>query len=166
MERMDLESQRRGARLVRSRRDRLLFGVCGGLGEYFDVDPLLVRLAFVLITLAGGAGVLAYIILAIIMPEAAPHPAASATTPTTGVAESAASAGPFTEAAPGAGRVYSARRHRRSSATGAFLLVTIGLLLLLANLGWFDWFRWHPVWPVVLIVLGLALLARRTEPGA
>lgn len=155
-----MESQLGGQRLIRSRRDRMLFGVCGGLGEYFDVDPLLVRLAFVLITLAGGAGVLAYIVLAVIMPEGARGPAAGH------AAGAPAADGPFIEGASGVGRGYSARRHRRSSATGASLLVTIGLLLLLANLGWFDWFRWYLVWPVLLIVLGLALLARRTEPGA
>lgn len=161
-----MESQLRRQRLARSRRDRMLFGVCGGLGEYFDIDPLLIRLAFVLVTLAGGAGVLAYIILAIIMPEAAPDSSGTAPTRSAPGTMEPAAGEPFTEAAPGAGRAYSARRHRRSSATGAFLLVTIGLLLLLANLGWFDWFRWHLVWPVLLIALGLALLARRTEPGA
>jgi phage shock protein C len=64
-----MESQMHERRLYRARRDRILFGVCAGLGEYFDVDPVLIRLVFVIISLAGGAGVLAYIILAIILPE-------------------------------------------------------------------------------------------------
>jgi phage shock protein C len=55
-------------RLYRSRTDRMVAGVCGGIAQYFDVDPTLVRLAFVAFTLAGGSGVLAYVILAIIMP--------------------------------------------------------------------------------------------------
>jgi phage shock protein C len=57
-------------RLHRSRRDRVLAGVCGGLGEYFGVDPVVVRLAFVAVALAGGASVVAYIILALVLPEA------------------------------------------------------------------------------------------------
>ena len=57
-------------RLHRSRRDRVVAGVCGGLGEYFGVDPTVVRLAFVAVALAGGASVLAYIVLAIVLPEA------------------------------------------------------------------------------------------------
>jgi phage shock protein PspC (stress-responsive transcriptional regulator) len=57
-------------RLYRSRTDRKLAGVCGGLGEYFNVDPTLVRVLFVLATLAGGPGLLLYIVLWLVMPEA------------------------------------------------------------------------------------------------
>jgi len=56
-------------RLTRSKTNHMLFGVCGGLGEYFGIDPTLVRLAFVLLTLANGIGLVIYIILAIIMPS-------------------------------------------------------------------------------------------------
>ena len=56
-------------RIYRSRQDRMVCGVCGGIAEYFDIDPTLVRLVWVIITLMGGAGILAYIIAAIIMPE-------------------------------------------------------------------------------------------------
>ncbi len=57
-------------RLYRSRTDRMLAGVCGGLGEYFGVDPTIVRLLMVLLALAGGPGLILYIILALIIPEA------------------------------------------------------------------------------------------------
>ncbi len=57
-------------KLRRSRSDRMVAGVCAGLAEYFNVDPVLVRLVFVLLALAGGPGVLLYIVLWIIMPEA------------------------------------------------------------------------------------------------
>jgi len=57
-------------KLYRSRTERMLGGVCGGLGEYLNIDPTLVRLAFVAATLLGGPGALAYIILWIITPEA------------------------------------------------------------------------------------------------
>ncbi len=62
-------------RLYRSRDERMIAGVAGGLAEYFGIDPTLVRLAFVAFTLAGGSGVLAYLILAIIMPLE-PYPGA------------------------------------------------------------------------------------------
>jgi len=48
----------------------MIAGVCGGIGEYFEVDPTLVRLAWILFGLLGGAGVLAYIIAWLIVPEA------------------------------------------------------------------------------------------------
>ena len=47
----------------------MLFGICGGLGTYFDLDPTLVRLLFVLLTLATGIGLIVYLVLAIIMPQ-------------------------------------------------------------------------------------------------
>ncbi len=56
-------------RLYRSRKSRMLCGVCGGIAEFFNIDPTLVRLAFVLFGCTG-SGILAYIIAAIIMPDA------------------------------------------------------------------------------------------------
>ncbi|MBQ6844914.1 MAG: PspC domain-containing protein [Agathobacter sp.] len=49
--------------------DKMLCGVCGGIAEYFNIDPTLVRLGLVVFSLAGGSGVLAYIIAAIIIPD-------------------------------------------------------------------------------------------------
>ena len=51
--------------------DKKLGGVCGGLGEYFDIDPTLVRLGFVAISFLFGSGLLVYIIAAIIIPSEA-----------------------------------------------------------------------------------------------
>jgi len=59
-----------GKKLVRSRTDKKIAGVCGGLGDYFGIDPLWIRLAFVLVFFAGGSSLLAYIVMWIIMPEA------------------------------------------------------------------------------------------------
>ena len=53
-------------------REKKLFGVCSGLGDYFDVDPTLVRAAFVVVFLAAGSGLLIYIVLAIVMPDPPP----------------------------------------------------------------------------------------------
>jgi phage shock protein C len=55
-------------KLTRSTTDRMIAGVCGGLAEYFNLDPAIVRLVFLLFTLAGGAGPLIYFVLWIIMP--------------------------------------------------------------------------------------------------
>lgn len=56
-------------RLYRSSTNYKLAGVCGGIGEYFNIDPTLVRLGWILFSVMGGAGLLAYIIAAIIMPK-------------------------------------------------------------------------------------------------
>lgn len=56
-------------RLVKSR-DKKLFGVCGGLGNYFDIDPTIVRLLFIIAFFGFGTGALAYLVMAIVMPDA------------------------------------------------------------------------------------------------
>jgi phage shock protein C len=58
-------------KLTRSTDDRMLAGVAGGLADYLDIDPVIVRLLFVIITLFGGGfvGILLYVVLWIIMPE-------------------------------------------------------------------------------------------------
>ena len=58
-----------GKRLYRSKKDRMICGVCGGIANYFNIAPTLVRLAFVLIAMGAGSGILAYIIAAIIIPD-------------------------------------------------------------------------------------------------
>lgn len=60
-------------KLYRSREERMIAGVCGGLGEYFDADPTLIRLLFVFGTFATGSGLLwVYLIMIIIVPEYVP----------------------------------------------------------------------------------------------
>ena len=56
-------------RLYKSNENKMIDGVCGGLGEYFDIDPTLVRLGWVLFCALGGSGILAYIIAAIVIPR-------------------------------------------------------------------------------------------------
>ena len=58
-----------GKRLARSRTDYMVGGVSGGLGKYFNIDPTIVRLVFVLLAVSGGSGVLLYFILWIVMPR-------------------------------------------------------------------------------------------------
>ena len=55
--------------LHKSRNNKMIAGICGGIGEYFDIDPTLIRLGWVLFCAMGGSGFVAYIIAAIIIPE-------------------------------------------------------------------------------------------------
>jgi phage shock protein PspC (stress-responsive transcriptional regulator) len=56
-------------RLFRSQKDRMIGGVAGGLAEYLNTDPTVIRLAFALTILLGGAGIIAYLVMWIVMPE-------------------------------------------------------------------------------------------------
>lgn len=64
------QNSENGKRLVKSK-SKMLCGVCGGIAEYFNIDPTIVRLIVVFLSLAGvGSGILAYIVAAIVMPDA------------------------------------------------------------------------------------------------
>ena len=62
------------ARLTRSETDRRIAGVCGGIAEYFDIDPTVVRIVFVLVALMSGVGVLIYVVLWIALPKGPREP--------------------------------------------------------------------------------------------
>ena len=71
-------------RLYRSRQERMISGVCGGLGEYLSIDPTIIRLIFVIAALWGGAGFIVYLVMMLVVPEepfgveSSPEPAAPA----------------------------------------------------------------------------------------
>ena len=57
-------------KLCKSNTNKKICGVCGGIAEYLNADPTLIRLAFVIVAMAAGSGILAYLLAALIMPEA------------------------------------------------------------------------------------------------
>ncbi len=107
----------------------MIAGVCGGLAEYLGVDPVWVRLIFVLLTFASGLSLIVYLTLWWIMPEEAPS----------------------SEEAKIMARPSSGRRF------AGLVLVVLGTVFLLQNLG-LIWVDFDLVWPVLLILLGLYFL--------
>src|SRR6185503_2565953 len=77
-------------RLYRSRSDRMIFGVAGGMADWLDLDPSLVRLVWALLVLAGGIGFLLYIVAAVVIPE---EPVGGAAAASAGAAGAAAAHG-------------------------------------------------------------------------
>ena len=147
-------------KLTRSEKERILGGVCGGLAEYFGFDPTLVRLVFVLLALAGGAGILLYIILWIIMPRRS-HPAGTEV-----VGENIEDIKKrLMELEAGVKTQVTGEKAEEWKRSGGFWvavgLVALGVLLLLANLNIFHWWRWAVLWPVLLVLVGILLLLRR-----
>ena len=60
-------------RLYKSNENKMIGGVCGGIAEYFGIDPTVVRLAWVLFCVLGGSGILAYLLAAIVLPRRPPY---------------------------------------------------------------------------------------------
>ena len=142
-------------RLYRNTRSKMIAGVCSGLADYFSIDPVLVRLVFVILALHSGVGIIAYIILWIVAPvrvevaTAAAAPNAEITVEQTGEETFEATAPqqntPASEKAPG-----------RSSFIGGIILIVIGALFLLDN--FLPHFGFDDFWPVVLIAVGAGML--------
>ena len=65
----EMKGQKMNKKLYRSIANKKLCGVCGGIGEYLDLDPTIVRILWIVFAFLGGSGLLAYIICAIIMPN-------------------------------------------------------------------------------------------------
>lgn len=65
-----MDTNLKGKKLYKSNKNKMIDGVCAGIGEYFDIDPTLVRLAFVILCVFAGGGILAYIVALIIIPRA------------------------------------------------------------------------------------------------
>uniref|UniRef100_A0A7V3YFC8 PspC domain-containing protein n=1 Tax=Candidatus Caldatribacterium californiense TaxID=1454726 RepID=A0A7V3YFC8_9BACT len=134
-------------RLYRSRRERILGGVCGGIAEYFGLDPSLVRIVAVLLILVGGGAILAYIIAWILIPE---EPRGEQEERLTLEGSSPA---------PGESHKEPSRHML------AWFLVIIGALWLSQYLVplWGPWTPWvrQAFLPVLLIIGGVLLLVRR-----
>ena len=111
----------------------MIGGVCGGLAEYFNVDPTLVRVVYLVATLFTGVvgGLVLYVVLAVIVPQS----------PSTDSEDAAAPSIP-------------------SLVTAGLILVVLGALLLVANYGLLAWWAWTRLWPVIIVVAGLILIAR------
>lgn len=135
-------------RLTRSRQGAVLAGVAAGFGEYLDVDPVLVRLVFVLLAFLDGLGLLAYAAAWVLMPGGAEAPRATPAAP------------------PGAAfdRLAPARL------TIGLALIIVGSAALVDRLGlvhWPGWARLETLWPLLLIAIGasLALRAKHRVPA-
>jgi len=125
------------AKELRKSEKKMIAGVCGGVAEYFGIDPTIVRLAFVALTFAGGFMIIVYILGWIIMPsrkrdENQRHPTDATTQPPN-------SSG------------------NRVMWLGIILLI-VGAGFLLGNFNYFCWWNFARFWPVLLIAIGIMIL--------
>ena len=149
-------------RLYRSRSERVIFGVCGGLAGYFGIDPVIVRVMAVVSIFISGLGILAYIILAVVVPLES----SQGTTPQDVVRENVEE---IKERAGELGREIRStlaregdEAEKKSSHRGlmvfGIILIFLGVLFLLASLDLFWWLAWRYVWPLILVAVGVLII--------
>jgi phage shock protein PspC (stress-responsive transcriptional regulator) len=136
-------------RLKRDSKGKVVAGVAAGIGNYIDVDPVIVRIAFVVFTLFNGLGLLLYAAGWFLMPSD----------------KETAAAGSAAEV------VEAAQPMRDTQSDGRWIaglaLIVIGALLLADRMPWFHWPHWahfETLWPLVLVFIGVGLIlkTRRT----
>ena len=148
-------------KLYRSRKDYMIAGVCGGIADYFNIDPTLVRLATVLIVLLGGVGVIAYIIAWIIIPQNPEQEPVKDEhfTQREGIRDSIKEG--MDQLAEEFGEEKGKRNHsdnvyQKRHIWGGLILILLGLAFLVRD--FIPWFDWGHFWPVILIVIGIVFM--------
>jgi phage shock protein PspC (stress-responsive transcriptional regulator) len=136
-------------KIYRSETNRILAGVAGGLGEYFAIDPTLIRLIFALLMIFGGGGILVYIILWILIPSENNSEKNSEETIKDNTEEFKNRAKSFANEFKG----MSVENHPKN--WFGFVVIILGILFLFDNLGFLQF---HLFWPILLIAFGFFLL--------
>lgn len=156
--------------VLRRSSDRIIAGVSSGLGQYFGVEPLLVRIVFVILTLVGaGIGILLYLALWFLMEP----PAGAPMSATRNISERLRTMGQeiredfrtgfsrSPEGGPQTPPPWAGWAGRPRGVWIGVILIALGGYLLISNLGLLRGFRGDLFWPIVLIAIGLLVLVRR-----
>jgi phage shock protein C len=136
-------------KLWRKKDDKVIAGICSGLGQYFNSDPILFRFAFLALLFAGGSSIFIYIILWIVLPSE-PISIKSETI--------------YTEAINASNTDNNIKEMQSMDSTSlvfGLLLISGGVLLLLNNL--VPYLKMQKLWPVILIMIGLGLLFNKKK---
>jgi phage shock protein PspC (stress-responsive transcriptional regulator) len=158
-------------KLYRLTREKMLGGVCGGIAEYFEVDPTIVRLAFVLTVLAGGAGFIAYVIMWIVVPQepfgqfnmpageqahkTEVPPQSSEVPPMNTEPGTAGQQGQVKDPVSDYFNSVQKQKEKRGLTFG-IIIILVGVILLADNI--FDRIHFHDLFPLILVGIGIVIL--------
>ena len=136
-------------RLYKVKENKVFAGVCGGIAEYFNIDPVIIRIVWVMVSLAYGFGVIAYIIAAIIIPEKKSDQFGNLDQDTADFESDSSFSSGFPK------RNYSFDPEKSRLVIGA-TVIGIGLMLLLKQ--FFHWFDFKVILALGIIVAGVFVL--------
>lgn len=149
-------------KLYRSTDDYIVGGVCAGLGEYFNIDPVIVRILFILLTLGNGVGLVVYIILMIVLPKRGhgeynddvrkEHAKEFVNDIKHGVKNFAKEM-----------KIEDAHHKKEGKDLMAVLLIIFGFILFFNQIFPTHWFRWDLFWPLIIIFIGFWILFKKEK---
>lgn len=137
--------------LYRSKKDRIISGVAGGIGEYFEVDPLIIRIVFILLALSGGSGIAVYIILWILIPQEGENRSKG-----DDIGENIKQ---------GANKMVKEikedpKAQSNGRIIGGLVLIVIGAIFLMENFFPGFYLGFSRLWPLVLVAIGLGIMIK------
>lgn len=141
------------SRLYRSQRDNIIGGVCGGLGDYLNTDPLVFRILFVVAFLVGGSGLLIYIIFWIVIPEEEIP-----------IINTKNSSNMETEPKTDNNTMEEQKKPQKNDGNlwGGLILITLGAIFLIDR--FVPRIDFGDLWPLILIVVGVILISKNYQP--
>lgn len=150
-------------RLYRSRTDRMVGGVCGGMAAYLNVDATIVRLVVAVLALVQGVGVVLYLLGWILIPAEGRQTGSPGDVAREGAEEMAVQARSFGDSV----RKAVGSDSGNAAVVVGIVLVLVGVVFLLRSLGivLFGWVEWGVLWPILLIGAGVVLLLRHRNGG-
>lgn len=135
-------------KLYKSKTEKVLFGVCGGIAEYYFIDPTWVRLVFVFLAIAGGSGFLIYLILAVIMPSNGEEVEPVVVKPGSLPEKKAVK------------NKDSKETEKRRTVLG-LVIVLIGILAFFKAVLPIYWIDWDILWPIIIILIGFSVIVKK-----
>ncbi|KKR05695.1 MAG: Phage shock protein C, PspC [candidate division WS6 bacterium GW2011_GWF2_39_15] len=148
-------------RLYRSRTDKMIGGVCGGLGEYFNIDSTLIRIIFALLLVTGGSGFLIYVVLWVVIPEEGSTQKNSEEVIKDNSRE-------IEEKVKSVAQGFEGfTKERNTKVWIGIVIIFVGIYLTLGSLGLSRFFDlgWYisKLWPLFIILLGVLILVRNSD---
>lgn len=138
-------------KLYRQDQGKIIFGVCAGLASYFDLDPIVIRAIFILLTFFHGAGILLYLTLFFLAPKQGKESTASEK-------EVEEKAEKLKEKAKHLSEKIRQKNFFKDTRRVLGVVCVLGGLGIILNRFFFDWFQWDIFWMVSLIVFGFYLV--------
>lgn len=150
--------------LYRSETNKVIAGVAGGLGEYFNVDPTIIRILFVLMAVFGGSGFIIYIVLWLIIPTKS-NSQNSQDAIRSNIEDMKSTTTSFAHSLQ-KGEITKGKQSLRSDDLNsrywwAIIIIVVGFLFLMRNYGLLGGIEFNKLWPLVLIIFGLAIILRK-----
>lgn len=141
------------SRLYRSQRNNVIGGVCGGLGDYLNTDPLVFRILFIVAFLVGGSGLLIYIIFWIVIPEEEIP-----------IINTKNSSNMETEPKTDNNNMEEQKKPQKNDGNlwGGLILITLGAIFLIDR--FVPRIDFGDLWPLILIVVGVILISKNYQP--